>query len=117
MAVESKRNNRVYLELMAAKGYVDPTPDRVEGIFYIDKNSCFKKCIKEKQDQPEDHKVGVVRDQIFIYDRRSLYLFDHETMLRKLVVAISHKQLFESFIVLTIILNSFVLAVTDYSDR
>ena len=50
MAVESKRNNRVYLELMAAKGYVDPTPDRVEGIFYIDKKSCFKKCIKEKKD-------------------------------------------------------------------
>ena len=52
-----------------------------------------------------------------VFDRRSLYLFDHETRFRQLIVRFTQSNLFETLIVLAIFLNSMVLAITDYSDR
>lgn len=52
-----------------------------------------------------------------VYDRRAIYLFDHETSFRQLMVAVINSNLFEGLIVLAIFINSIVLAITDYSDR
>ena len=101
--------------IMTMRGeYVDPRPDLVEGIFYVDKSICFNKCCKSKEKYAataEDFNT------IFIYDRKSLFLFDHETCFRKNIVLMTHANLFEGIIVLAIFLNSVVLAITDYSDR
>lgn len=52
-----------------------------------------------------------------IYDRRSLYLFDHKTWFRQMIVAITQSDLFEALIVLAIFLNSILLSVKDYKDK
>ena len=55
--------------------------------------------------------------KIVIFDKRSLYLFDHKSSFRKCIVKVTQSNLFDSFIVLAIFLNSLILAITDYSDR
>ena len=64
---------------MAVKSKEDPYPDLVEGIFYLQKsNTCerwFKCKISEKPQDPQT-------DKIVIYDRRSVYLFDHKSRFR-----------------------------------
>ena len=108
----------MFKEIMAERGYIDPTPDKVEGIFYLNQTSCFSRCCckdKKNKDPSQANKDSEVK--IVIYDRRSLYLFDHETCFRKSIVALTHTNLFEAIIVIAIVLNSFVLAITDYSDR
>lgn len=89
----------------------DPTPDLVEGIFTLDKTSYYDRFCKKNL--PESAK----KQKIVIYDRRSLYLFDHNTWFRKWVVALAGSNAFEAFIVLAIFFNSIVLAITDYGDR
>lgn len=55
--------------------------------------------------------------KIVIFDRKSLYLFDHKNRFRNWIVQVTQSNIFDSVIVLAIFLNSLVLAVTDYSDR
>ena len=99
---------------MAERGYEDPTPDKVEGIFYIDKTSCFSKICKKKNDETYPSQDT---DSIYIYDRKSLYLFDHQTFFRRWIVSLTHTNFFEAIIVLAIIFNSIIMAITDYNDR
>lgn len=113
-AVESKRADRLYQELMAVKNKADPNPDLVEGIFYLRQSSTCSKWFNCKaSDKPNDN----LTDKIVIYDRCSVYLFDHKTQFRKLIVGLTHTNLFEAIIVLAIFLNSLVMALTDYNDR
>ena len=109
-AIDSERENRIYNELVAEKVYVEPLPDLVEGIFYLNKRSIFDKCSKDKL-------KAVKKQKIVVYDRRSLFLFDHETRFRKTIVQITGSNIFESIIVLAIAMNSGILAITDYNDR
>ena len=99
--------------------YEDPTPDFEEGIFIIDKTSCIKQCRQEYTldnfDQIKSESNENIK--IVIFDKRSLYLFDHKSKFRKFIVKVTQSNIFDSFIVLAIFLNSLILAITDYSDR
>ena len=44
-------------------------------------------------------------------------MFDHKSKFRKFIVKVTQSNIFDSFIVLAIFLNSLILAITDYSDR
>lgn len=50
-AIETQRAVRIYKEIMAERGYIDPTPDKVEGIFYLDKTSCSSCCRRKIKQQ------------------------------------------------------------------
>ena len=63
----------MFKEIMAERGYIDPTPDKVEGIFYLNQTSCFSRCCckdKKNKDPSQANKDSEVK--IVIYDRRSL---------------------------------------------
>lgn len=105
------REDRLIEDLMSNATEKDPTPDLVEGIFTLDKTSYYDRCCKKNL--PD----SAIKQKIVVYDRRSLYLFDHNTSFRKLVVALAGSNAFEAFIVLAIFFNSIILAITDYSDR
>ena len=111
---DSVRDDVIYnKEAKAQHSYVDQNPDLVEGIFHIDKTSCVERCRRRKSgDAPPEKNFKIV-----IFDRRSLYLFDHETRFRKWIVYLTQSNMFDAVIVLAIFFNSAVLAVTDYSDR
>ena len=55
--------------------------------------------------------------KIVVYEGRSLYLFHHATLFRRVVVAITEDKKFDNFILLLIILNSICLIMYDYTDR
>lgn len=52
-----------------------------------------------------------------VYDHRSFFLFSHETRFRKFIVNITESSIFDAIIILAIVINSLVLAITDYTDR
>ena len=72
--VSKKRDILFYEQVMAINEEADPTPDLVEGIFYLKKRPCLDKCRKNKEN--DNSSSGSI---IKIYDHRSLYLFDHKT--------------------------------------
>lgn len=107
---KEKRDESIFKDIMAENKEVDPTPDLVEGIFYLEQRSCFDRCSSKSADE-------LKKTKIVVYDRRSLFFFDHETRFRKFMVRLTHHNLFELVIVLAIFINSMVLACTDLSDR
>lgn len=111
-AFTSVREDAIYnKETKAEFNYIDPTPDFVEGIFYINKTPCRPRYCKRESD------TKIYKPKVVIFDRRSLYLFHTDTCCRQWMVTITQGNIFDGFIVLSIFLNSIVLAVTDYSDR
>ena len=88
----------------------DETPDFVEGIFYVGQKSIFDICCRRRNRQQKP-------DKILVYDRRSLFCLDHETIVRQKLVMIAGSPDFENFIILAIILNSLLLGAYDYADR
>ena len=74
----------------------------------------MERCRRRRspEDEPPEKNFKIV-----IFDKRSLYLFDHETMFRKWIVYLTQSNIFDAVIVLAIFFNSAILAVTDYSDR
>ena len=89
----------------------DPTPDLVEGIFYLNQNSCFVRCCCPKKDQTK------VNEKIVIYDYRSLYCLHFNNPFRIWLVNLTSSWIFENFILLLILINSVNLAIYDYNDR
>ena len=85
-------------------------PNYKEGIFYVNQLSCsdynFNTCSTED-----------TREMVFIYDNKSLYLFDSRTKFRKFLVHFIHHPIFENFVILCIAMNTFNLAIYDYNDR
>ena len=107
---DAGRDKMIFRDLMEKKKEIDKTPDLVEGIFYLKRDSFFDTC------QCRD-KSAIPQPNIVVYDRRSLFLFHHKTGFRKFMVRLTHSNCFEALIVLAIFLNSLVLACTDLSDR
>jgi len=86
----------------------DPTPNLVEGIFFI-KQITFRQifcCRQQKQKQ-----------KIKVYDAKSLYLFHHDTMFRKVIVQLIESNPFKNFILLVILCTTVLLIIQDYNDR
>jgi hypothetical protein len=52
-----------------------------------------------------------------VYDGRSLYLFDHSSTFRRIIVALTEDKKFDNFILLLIISNSICLLLYEYKDR
>lgn len=67
---KEKRDESIFKDIMAENKEVDPTPDLVEGIFYLEQRSCFDRCSSKSADE-------LKKTKIVVYDRRSLFLFDH----------------------------------------
>ena len=55
--------------------------------------------------------------KIVIYDGKSLYLFDHKTTFRRVIVGISEAKAFDMFVLLLILINSAGMIIYDYNDR
>lgn len=89
--------------------WVDPTPNLIEGIFYVPRtNVCLRCCTKKRSEK---------KDKIFVFDYRSLYCLHFKNPIRKELVYFTSSTLFENLIILLIFLNSVILAIYDYSDR
>ena len=89
--------------------WVDPTPNLIEGIFYVPQNGVCDKCCKKKAKKKAD--------KIYVYDYRSLYCLHFENSVRKKLVNFASSQMFENLIILLIFLNSLILALYNYDDR
>lgn len=65
-----------------------------------------------------DNKDGYsFASKVIIYDGRSLYLFYHKTLFRRIIVGITESKLFDAIILILITLNSLCLILYDYHDR
>ena len=106
--VVEHQENEEFEEALAEK-WIDPTPNLIEGIFYVPQKDLCGKCCKKK---------GKAKaDKIYVYDYRSLYCLHFENSLRKMLVNFTCSQMFENFIILLIFLNSLILALYNYDDR
>ena len=89
--------------------WVDPTPDLIEGIFFVNQTNMFRRCFSKKRSPKQD--------KIVVYDYRSLFCLHYKNRFRVELVNFTCSSMFENFIILLILLNTIVLAIYDYSDR
>lgn len=83
---------------------VDKTPNLVEGIFIVKKKTFFEViCCKKPKSNPK----------ICVYDARSLYIFDHESWLRNIIVTITESKIFEYLIIVVILLSTIIMLCED----
>ena len=101
----NKQEKRFNVLLDEDKGWEDPTPDLVEGIFEVDVRSWRQILFG----MPKVAKTVV-------YERKSLYLLDFKNPVRKWIVSVVSSTIFESIVLLAILLNSLTLAIYDYGD-
>ena len=86
----------------------DPNPDYEEGIFFVPVRDWGQivRC--------RERKVSV---KICVYDAKPLFMFNHKTRLRQLVVNFTESSEFQNFTILVIMLTTVTLIIYDYSDR
>ena len=89
--------------------WVDPTPDLVEGIFYVDQTNICQRCCSKKRSKK--------KPKIVVYDYRSLYFWHFNNACRRELVNFTCSNMFENLVILLILINSVLLAIYDYKDR
>lgn len=62
------------------------------------------------------HAEFIFHDKTFVYCKRSLYLFDETSRLRKFAVWLTHSTLFEIVTLIVIIFNCVLLGLRDYTE-
>ena len=87
--------------------FEDPTPDFVEGIFFV-KVSSWAKIIRCRR--------PFVEIKICVYDARSFYLFDHKTRLRKIIVQLTESTEFQHLSLAIILLTTLTQIIFNYED-
>lgn len=88
---------------------MDPTPDLIEGIFYVNQTNVFVRCCTSRRSEKPD--------KIEVYDYRSLYCFHYDSRFRKELVNFTSSTFFENIIILLIFLNTVILTIYEYDDR
>ena len=88
----------------------DEDPDYIEGIFTYPALTLWEgvRCQKSR------------RHTTVVYDNRSLWLFGSKGVcspFRKFMVRLVHHPIFDNFIILATMMNTFNLAVYEYDDR
>lgn len=85
----------------------DEGPEIIEGFFLVPEKTLASvlKCQKPKE------------ERILVYEHKSVFIFDHRTILRQSLVNMIHNPVFEYTIILAILVNSLLLAIYDYKDR
>jgi hypothetical protein len=87
--------------------FEDPTPDFVEGIFFVRVRS-WTNIIRCRR--------PFVQIKICVYDARSFYLFDHKTRLRNMIVMLSESAEFNHLTLAIILLTTLTQIIYNYED-
>ena len=87
--------------------FEDPTPDFVEGIFFV-KVSSWTNIIRCRR--------PFVKIKICVYDARSFYLFGHKTRLRNMIVLLTESTEFQHLTLAIILLTTLTQIIYNYED-
>jgi hypothetical protein len=105
----SKKKWFMFQEMIEEKQFEfeDPTPDFVEGIFFV-KVSSWTNILRCRR--------PFIQSKICVYDARSFYLFDHKSRLRNLVVLLTESSEFHHLTLSIILLTTLTLVIYNYED-
>ena len=87
--------------------FADPTPGFVEGIFFV-KVSSWTNILRCRR--------PFFQIKTCVYDARSLYLIDHKTKLRNMIVTITESTEFKNLTLAIILLTTLTQVIYKYED-
>jgi len=85
----------------------DPTPNYVEGIFFV-RASSWTNIVRCRR--------PFTQVKICIYDARSFYLFDHKSYFRSFIVKFTESSEFQHISLAIILLTTLTLVIYNYED-